>query len=304
MLAVREKYLPLQRVHYSILQKPSTMKLGHMTAIISTALAMTLSAYAQGELPDSIRTPRVPITMPTDTIDHTPAATVLPSQFEASSNAAYDRRAPIDRQLPPVNSAAYTYRAYPFTSGIAPIYTWDTGSIYASGASTSLPGAMGIETGALNFRQNFGALSLHLYGGASKYGYFRGLDTRWNFGGDVTYRFNDQWSLTAFGGYSTSGGLPRPALAGFYDTPSIGAFLDYRFARKWGVRMGIRSERSMLSGQWETRPILAPYFMLGGQPIGIDVGGILYELLRSKSDMGPRNPTIGPPVQKLSDTFH
>ena len=137
MLAIREKYLPLQRVHYSILQKPSTMKLGHMTAIISTALAMTLSAYAQGELPDSIRTPRVPITMPTDTIDHTPAATVLPSQFEASSNAAYDRRAPIDRQLPPVNSAAYTYRAYPFTSGIAPIYTWDTGSIYASGASTS-----------------------------------------------------------------------------------------------------------------------------------------------------------------------
>lgn len=38
--------------------------------------------------------------------------------------------------------------------------------------------------------------------------------------------------------------------------------------------------------------------------IGIDVGGILYELLRSKSDWGPRNPTIGPPVQKLSDTFH
>ena len=163
---------------------------------------------------------------------------------------------------------------------------------------------MGIESGALNLRQDFGALSLHIHGDVSKYGHFCGLDTRWGFGGDITYRFNDKWSITAFGGYFSGGGMPQPALAGYYDTPSIGAFLDYRFARKWGVRMGMRSERSMLSGQWEPRPMLEPYFMLGGQSIGIDVGGILYELLRSKKDWGPRTPTVGPPVQKLSDTFH
>ncbi len=280
------------------------MKLGHLTAILLASLATTLPTYAQGELPDSVRIPRVPMSAPTDTTDSAPAITPLTPQTEAINNAAYDRRAPIGHQLPPVNPAAYTYRAYPFTPGIAPIYSWDTGSIYASGSTSSIPGAMGIESGAINLRQDFGALSLRLYGGASKYGYFRGLDTRWNFGGEATYRFNDQWSITAFGGYSTAGGLPQPALIGYYDTPSIGAFLDYRFARKWGVRMGMRSERSMFSGQWETRPIVEPYFMLGGQAIGIDVGGILYELLRSKSDRGPHNPTIGPPVQKLSDTFH
>ena len=281
------------------------MRHRHLTSIILAVSAIVLPTYAAGELPDSIRTPHVPMAASTDTVGmHSPTSTPVPSQSASSDEAAYDRRAPLDRQLPPVNPAAYTYRVYPYAPGIAPIYTWGTGSLYASGATTSMPGAMGIESGALNFRQNFGSLSLHLYGGASKYGYFRGLDTRWGFGGDATYRFNDQLTLTVFGGYSTSGGLPQPALAGSYDTPSIGAFLDYRFARKWGIRMGVQSERSMLTGRWETRPMIEPYFMLGGQPIGIDVGGILYELLRSKSDWGPRNPTIGPPVQKLSDTFH
>lgn len=280
------------------------MKLGQLTATILATLATALPTYADGELPDSVHTPRVQMTLPTDTIDRAPASSPLPTQSEAINNAAYDRRAPIENRLPAVNPSAYTFRAQPYTQGFATIHSWDTGSIYASGAAIPIPGAMGIEAGTLNLRQDFGALSLHLYGGASKYGYFRGLDTHWNFGGDATYRFNDQWSITAFGGYSTSGGLPQPALAGFYDTPSIGAFLDYRFAEKWGVRMGVRSERSMFSGRWETRPIVEPYFMLGGQPIGIDVGGILYELFRSKNDWTPQNPTIGPPVQKLSDTFH
>ncbi len=280
------------------------MRPGHLTAAILAALATAMPTFAENELPDSLRTPRIQMTAPIDTANYVPTSTIQPSQPETIGNASYYRRATIDRQLPPVNPAAYTYRTYPYAPGIAPIYSWDTGSLYASGATTSLPGTMGIESGALNLRQDFGALSLHIHGDVSKYGHFCGLDTRWGFGGDITYRFNDKWSITAFGGYFSGGGMPQPALAGYYDTPSIGAFLDYRFARKWGVRMGMRSERSMLSGQWETRPMLEPYFMLGGQSIGIDVGGILYELLRSKNDWGPRNPTIGPPVQKLSDTFH
>ena len=251
------------------------MRPEHLTAAILATLATTMPTFAENELPDSLRTPRIQMTTPIDTADYVPTSTIQPSQPETIGNASYYRRATIDRQLPPVNPAAYTYRTYPYAPGIAPIYSWDTGSLYASGATTSLPGTMGIESGALNLRQNFGALSLHIHGDVSKYG-----------------------------GYFSGGGMPQPALAGYYDTPSIGAFLDYRFARKWGVRMGMRSERSMLSGQWETRPMLEPYFMLGGQSIGIDVGGILYELLRSKNNWGPRNPTIGPPVQKLSDTFH
>lgn len=286
-------------------QEHHMMKLGRLTAMILATMAAALPTYADDEMPDSVSTSRIPLSATTDSATlHGPTSIPLPSQPETINSTAYDRNVPLNRQANTVNPAAYTYQIYHLTRGIAPIHTWDTGALYAAGSSTSLPGAMGIEAGTLNLRQDFGALTLRLYGGASKYGYFCGLDTRWNFGGEATYHIDDQWSLTIFGEYSTCGGLPQPALAGFYSTPSAGVFLDYRFARKWGVRMGIRSERSMLSGQWETRPMLIPYYMLGGQSIGIDVGGILYELLRSKNDMGPRNPTIGPPVQKLSDTFH
>ena len=271
---------------------------------LALAILATTTLPAQTELPDSVAVPRTGTPPPAATVPGTPGMTTAPAAPSEAEGTAYDRRTPTGQALPPVNAAALTYPSFRFTPGVAPIYSWGSGSIYAAGGRTSMPGLMGLEQGSLNLQQNFGSLSIGLYAGASKYGYFRGLDTSWNFGADATYRFNDKLSLTVFGGYATSGGLPQPAIAGFYDVPSIGAFLDYRFAEKWGVRMGVHSERSMLTGRWETRPMVEPYFMLFGQPLGIDVGGILYELLRSKNDWGPHNPTIAPPVQKLSDTFH
>ena len=76
---------------------------------------------------------------------------------------------------------------------------------------------------------------------------------------------------------------------------SFGGYIDWRFAGCWGVKVGATAQQSIFSGRHEVRPTVIPYFHLGpGADIGVDVGGILYELLRSNSHRGPVNPTVGP----------
>ena len=62
----------------------------------------------------------------------------------------------------------------------------------------------------------------------------------------------------------------------------------------------------MITKRIEAQPIIRPYFKLSkNNKIGIDIGGILYQMLNSRSYQHdqPRNPTIGPPVQKLSQAM-
>ena len=52
--------------------------------------------------------------------------------------------------------------------------------------------------------------------------------------------------------------------------------------------------------RWEAQPIVMPYFRFNGKDeIGLDIGGIMYNLLRSNIGGGwgaVRNPTIPPPI--------
>lgn len=274
--------------------------------IIATCLMLSAPAIsAQHETPDTIGTPR--IELPTQP---TAVSPTLESRFDSIATTSTDRDTHYQRlfpegSLPQINPSAYTYHYYPYIPGGAPIHTWDTGSIYASAGTFNAPGMLGVESGTVNLQQNFGALTLHAYGGATKYGYFRGLDTSWSFGGDATIRISDNLSFTAFGTYAIGINPIHPAINGYSTMPLFGAFLDYHPHKTWGVQAGFKTERSMLTGRWETRPTLTPYVSLNGTKLGIDVGSILYELLTPRThNWGPQNPTIAPPVQKLSDTFH
>lgn len=193
-----------------------------------------------------------------------------------------------------------------FVPGAAPLAAWEGGSAFFAGNSTSLPGLMKIDAASFNVQQTFGPVTISAFAQAMKYGYFRGLTTAWGFGGSATYRASDRVSLTLFGSYYTGAGPLQHAMAGYTALPRIGGYVDWQFAERWGVRAGVQSYRTSYN-RWETQPIVEPYFKVGKNcDIGVDVGGILYQVIRSNthSDWGnPGNPTVAPPAVHISDIF-
>lgn len=201
----------------------------------------------------------------------------------------------------PINPLATALPPMGFTPGVANIASWGSGGVYADGGRVHLPGLMGIETGSVNFVQHMGPVTVTLFGSAAKYGYFRGLSTTYGFGGALTYRFSDNLSMTVFGSYNSAASVTQPAMMGYVSAPVFGGYLDWRFHPHWGVKAGVQSYRSIAYGRWETQPMVIPYYRTSsGAEIGIDVGGILYQVIRSAasgsgSNWGnPGNPTIDP----------
>lgn len=190
--------------------------------------------------------------------------------------------------------------------GEARLASWQNGSVYATGAVQTMPGLMAINSGSINLNQNFGRLTVEAYATANKYAYFRGLQTSYGFGGALTYRFSDKVSATVFGEYHTPVRILHPAMAGYVNIPRFGGYVDYSFSDRFGVEVGAQGYRSMITQRIEAQPIVKPYFRLSkDSKIGIDFGGILYQMLKSRHSQynQPRNPTIGPPVQKLSQAM-
>ncbi len=180
------------------------------------------------------------------------------------------------------------------------IAAWTHGGLTGFTSSQSMPGMMAIESGRLSVHQNIGDFTFSLYGEADKYGFYHGLQTSLGVGASMSYDINDRFGITMFGSYYTPVRAMHPAMAGYVNIPTFGGFVDYRISNRWGVQVGAKSYRSMMTQRWETQPIVMPYFRLSkNKSIGVDLGGILYQVMRTtggKRHIG--NPTLPPPVPR------
>lgn len=200
----------------------------------------------------------------------------------------------------PLSQQRFMFAANPNTvnrAGFAPLFMWDGGGVVATGSATSYPGLGAIERGGLTATQTLGQLTLSLSGEAEKVGYYRGLRTVYIVSGIAQWRFNEHLALTVFGSWQTSNGFISPAMTGYASNASFGGYFSWDFHEHWGVDLGAVSERAPYSGgRWETRPIVRPYYKLNKDTkFGIDIGGLIYEAVRSH-DYRHSNPTMGPPV--------
>jgi hypothetical protein len=178
---------------------------------------------------------------------------------------------------------------------------WDGGGIFGFTSMASLPGLMGIESGRLGLFQNFGRFSFTAYAAAEKYGSLNKLDRSVGFGGSLSFQASDQISFTVFGSYYSPLRDPRGAEAGYIAIPSVGGYMDYSFNEHWGVQVGAQGYRNSANGHWRTQPIVKPYYRINkSTAIGVDVGGILYNLMynqRDKSNRRMQNPTV--PIPRM-----
>lgn len=175
------------------------------------------------------------------------------------------------------------------------IASWGNGGVWVSGGVAEAYGMAAVESGSLNVGQQVGNVTFNAYAGAMKTAFFRGLSTQWVFGGSAHWQFAPRLGLTVFGSYATRGymrGMP-PGLAETLSVPKFGGYLTWDFSEHWGVDVGVSAQQNNL-GNWEARPMVAPYYRLGDAKLQIDVGGIVYEMLRSRPSFHG-NPTMGPP---------
>ena len=144
-------------------------------------------------------------------------------------------------------------------------------NLYGYGSQSTLPGIGRINEASLMYQYNIN----------DYWEIQAGLNA-------VIYRPNERLSFRAFGSYA-------PASAYGFQMSSFGGTIGYEFNDRWGMEVGAERIYDPMRGRWDTRPIAIPYYKFNKTKIGLDVGGILYEIIRSakfKNQGG--NPTIMP----------
>lgn len=173
------------------------------------------------------------------------------------------------------------------------------GDATITGVTETMPGLMGIERGAISISHTFGNLTLQGSLNAEKYGYYNGTFTTYGISGAAIYRFNKSLAMTLFGSFYTRNLYVTAAMMPYIAANNFGGYLTIQFDDHWGVDVGARAVYNSMSRRYDVLPIGAPFYKVGDAKIQVDVGGILYEILRTRTKQNPGGATIGPPMQDM-----
>lgn len=134
----------------------------------------------------------------------------------------------------------------------------------------------------------------------TKYHFDRSAWNDYGIWGSASYRLNETLTLKAFGEYYINPTYHSMASMAMIPSSSYGAALGIKVSDKFSVDVGAQRYYDVLSGKWRTVPIVAPTLKVWGQPISIDFGGLIYDILKSLIDdyhakkqtipMGPMQP--------------
>lgn len=156
------------------------------------------------------------------------------------------------------------------------------GLLGGSGSRTSLPALGNMATGSLWVTQTVDErLTLTAGITGSKYHFGREAWNDYGVWGRASYQLNGTLSLNAFGQYNFNPHFHSMGAMGITQNSNYGATLGVKVSDNFSVDVGAQRYYDVYSHCWRTMPILAPTIMLMGQPLSVDVGGILYGLLKS-----------------------
>ena len=195
---------------------------------------------------------------------------------------------------------------YTFTPGHASLFSWRGGAVEAAGATVSYPGLMKIDSGSLGVTHQSGRFIFNLGASAAKYGYFLGVNTQYGVSASMSYIITPRLSFTTFGSYYFGrppvmrGGLPLPpSMMGYYNTSTFGGYLDYGINDRFGLQVGGQGVQQIGTNRYRFEPIVTPYVKVGKVSIGLPVGQIVNDIVRSYYDhkQMQRQPAGPPPMR-------
>ena len=183
------------------------------------------------------------------------------------------------------------------------ITSWQGGGVFASSSMNTFPGMGNIATGSISLAQDFGQFSISGAITGAKYHLDNKLYNAYGISGQLSYRLNERLTLNAFGSYQYGGGMYHSmATMPYLSRSSYGATMGVQVSDNFSMEMGAQRYYDPYSHKWMTVPILIPQININGSKFGVDVGGLLFQILHSllhdyteHGQFGPANTPAGSP---------
>ncbi|NDV83354.1 hypothetical protein [Bacteroides sp. 51] len=168
---------------------------------------------------------------------------------------------------------------------------WNNGVLFASGGQTSVPGIGRFNDASLGYQHALNdRFSFQVGIDAMKINMILAKGQVFTTSGSLMYRASDRIGFKVFGSYDMGNSFGM-------STDRYGATMTIEMTDRFGMEMGVQRYYNSLRG-WETVPIVIPSYKFNEKfKLGLDVGGIVYEILNSTIFQQNRDsgPTIAPP---------
>lgn len=170
------------------------------------------------------------------------------------------------------------YRDY---SSAGTLYQWENGGIFGASKFISMPALGNIQSASATFMQQIDRFTVTASLSGTKYHYDRNLYNDFGFSGRLSYRINDNLSINAFGSYSVNNVYHSMAAMPYNRFSCFGGSLSLRTSDSFSIDMGVQRYFDPYSNHWVTVPIVAPTVNLWNHKVGIDFGGLIYQIVNS-----------------------
>ena len=198
-----------------------------------------------------------------------------------------------DISLPYQTNPSLLFRGDYSTGGV--LHQFDHGALFGSGSQTSMAGIGRFNRASLGYQHIFNEqFELQVRANALKVNMSHITGQAFSTSGAFLYHPSDHVTFKVFGSYDIGNSYGM-------STHSYGATMSVDMSDRFGMEMGVQRYYDAMSGRWETVPVMIPYYHFDKFTLGLDVGGIIYEILRNavfdknRGIGGPSGPTIGPP---------
>lgn len=190
--------------------------------------------------------------------------------------------------LPYQTNPSLLFRGDYSTSGIW--RQFPHGTLFGSGKQTSVPGIGLFNNASLGYQHTFGEnFALQLSANAMKINMSHITGQAFSTSGALLYRPAERVALKLFGTYDIGNSYGM-------STHSYGATVAFDMTERFNLEMGVQRYYDTMRGRWETVPVVIPSYRFEKFKLGLDVGGILYEILRETIfDKRGGSPTIAAP---------
>ena len=248
------------------------------------------------EVPDSVRT----LPQGADRLRSASTGTATDAAILPARSAAVDDEHPMTFRppaVPPEYIPPYYTNPSPMFRGDystgGPIAAWGDNAIYGSGSRSTLPG-LGVQTeaGMAYVRRLNDRLRLQASANATKLSMSHLTRMAVELDGRLTYQPQEHVWFNVFGGTAVGRFPNRPD---WHYGGSVGFDLGERFS----LELGVQRYYDRSTGRWTTLPVVIPTVKLPKFDLGLDVGPILYEIIRNAVHKGDRfrgGPMIRPEV--------
>lgn len=198
-----------------------------------------------------------------------------------------------DIYLPYQTNPSKLFRGDYYTDGV--LKQFSHGVLFGAGGQTSVPGIGRFNNATLGYQHAFSQkLTLEVQANAMKINMIHATGQAFSTSGTLIYRPSERVALKLFGSYDIGNSYGM-------NTHSYGGTISFDMSERFGMEFGVQRYYDEMRGRWETVPIVIPYYHFDNFTLGLDVGGIIYEILREvvfdkQKDNGP---TIMPPRMQI-----